>query len=433
MMLTTRRHLSSGLCLLKFILPCRSSVLTRMDRCTKFKIFNVTLIFCVFNFFLYRFFAYPGANPFLLTSKSTQEAVSPGGAGPGTRQGTGLASTFLRSSGGRLTSGQDFGVQNTKGSKDTDKKIIIKDKPEPPRNNSKKPATATASDTTKAKPSTAGPKSADRKVPTTPEPPLSNNLKPPKEKNASRNATDTDKKPSAGEKRNGSLPLCPVLPPDLIGPLATYTDTVSFEKIAESNPLVKPGGRYKPADCVARHRVAIVIPYRNREQHLKILLHNLHPMLQRQQLDYGIFVIEEELPTRFNRAMLMNIGFVEAIKRYDYQCAIFHDVDLIPENDRNVYSCPQMPRHLSAAIDKFQYRLPYAAIYGGVSAMTKEHMRKVNGFSNLFFGWGGEDDDMAARIKAKGLKISRYPMSVARYRMIKHSSKESGNEPNPQR
>ena len=52
----------------------------------------------------------------------------------------------------------------------------------------------------------------------------------------------------------------------------------------------------------------------------------------------------------------MNIGWVEALKRHDYQCAIFHDVDLIPENDKNIYSCPEQPRHMSAAIDKFKYK-----------------------------------------------------------------------------
>ena len=32
----------------------------------------------------------------------------------------------------------------------------------------------------------------------------------------------------------------------------------------------------------------------------------------------------------------MNIGFVELLNQYDYQCFIFDDVDLIP-NDRNVH------------------------------------------------------------------------------------------------
>jgi beta-1,4-galactosyltransferase 1 len=30
----------------------------------------------------------------------------------------------------------------------------------------------------------------------------------------------------------------------------------------------------------------------------------------------------------------MNIGFVEALKMYDFDCFVFHDVDLVPEDDR---------------------------------------------------------------------------------------------------
>ncbi|CAG5124598.1 unnamed protein product [Candidula unifasciata] len=229
-----------------------------------------------------------------------------------------------------------------------------------------------------------------------------------------------------------SKTLCPLVPPGLNGRLAIYMQEYSWEDIAEENPRLLPGGRYKPQDCVARHRVAIIIPYRNRDKHLKILLQNLHPMLARQQLDYGIYVVEQALPGKFNRAMLMNIGYVEAMKRYDYQCAIFHDVDLVPENDWNIYSCPEMPRHMSAAVDKFQYRLPYSDIYGGVSAVSKEQFENINGFSNMFFGWGGEDDDMSYRIKAAGLKITRYPLDIARYKMIKHVH-DTGNEVNPMR
>jgi hypothetical protein len=43
-------------------------------------------------------------------------------------------------------------------------------------------------------------------------------------------------------------------------------------------------------------------------------------------------------------------------------------------------------------------------------------VRLVNGFSNLFWGWGGEDDDMANRLRIKKLFISRYPANIARYR-----------------
>jgi len=58
----------------------------------------------------------------------------------------------------------------------------------------------------------------------------------------------------------------------------------------------------------------------------------------------------------FNKARIMNIAFVEALRQHAFQCFIFHDVDLIPEDDRNMYSCPPQPRHMSVAIDEMGYK-----------------------------------------------------------------------------
>lgn len=93
----------------------------------------------------------------------------------------------------------------------------------------------------------------------------------------------------------------------------------------------------------------------------------------------------------------MNAGFMEAWKMVDASCFIFHDVDLLPEDDRNMYSCPGQPRHLSVAVDTFNYILPYQNLVGGVLNIKGEHFFTVNGYSNLFWGWGGEDDDMSIR------------------------------------
>ncbi|XP_017886453.1 beta-1,4-N-acetylgalactosaminyltransferase bre-4-like isoform X1 [Ceratina calcarata] len=222
------------------------------------------------------------------------------------------------------------------------------------------------------------------------------------------------------------LPRCPLIPPNLVGPLAVSKSPPELSVIEKTFTEVQPGGRGCPTDCVPRHRVAIVIPYRDRPQHLQALLYNLHPMLLRQQIDYQIFIVEQKGSETFNRAMLMNVGYVEALKERTFDCFIFHDVDLLPEDDRNLYTCPEQPRHMSVAVDKFKYRLPYADLFGGVSAMSREHFHLVNGFSNVFWGWGGEDDDMANRIKAHGLHISRYPANVARYKMLTHK-KEKAN------
>ena len=43
------------------------------------------------------------------------------------------------------------------------------------------------------------------------------------------------------------------------------------------------------------------------------------------------------------------------------------------------------------------HRLPYTGILGGVTAMKREQFYKINGYSNKYFGWGGEDDDLSGR------------------------------------
>lgn len=39
-------------------------------------------------------------------------------------------------------------------------------------------------------------------------------------------------------------------------------------------------------------------------------------------------------------------------------------------------------------------RLPYNEFFGGVSGMMVKQFKKINGFPNGFWGWGGEDDDL---------------------------------------
>jgi len=56
---------------------------------------------------------------------------------------------------------------------------------------------------------------------------------------------------------------------------------------------VTPGGEWMPTHCVARYRLAIIIPFRDRDSHLRILLYNLLPILQRQMVHFQIFVVEQ--------------------------------------------------------------------------------------------------------------------------------------------
>ena len=106
------------------------------------------------------------------------------------------------------------------------------------------------------------------------------------------------------------------------------------------------GGKWKPLNCIARHKVAIVIPYKNRLKNLNFFLYHMHPFLQRQELEYQIFVVEQANDQLFNKGVLMNSGFLEIMSlnkngllnkakssefHFKFDCVIFHDVDLLPE------------------------------------------------------------------------------------------------------
>lgn len=274
-----------------------------------------------------------------------------------------------------------------------------------------------------------------------PQPPLRASSKP---SSGGDSSPDADSRPGPGPASNLTSapvpstaarlpPACPEESPLLVGPmLIEFNMPVDLKLVEKQNPEVNMGGHYTPKDCTSPHKVAIIIPFRNRQEHLKYWLYYLHPILQRQQLDYGVYVINQAGESMFNRAKLLNVGFKEALKDYDYNCFVFSDVDLIPMNDHNAYRCFSQPRHISVAMDKFGFSLPYVQYFGGVSALSKEQFLTINGFPNNYWGWGGEDDDIFNRLAFKGMSVSRPNAMIGKCRMIRHS-RDKKNEPNPQR
>ncbi|XP_063365890.1 beta-1,4-N-acetylgalactosaminyltransferase bre-4-like [Cydia amplana] len=204
---------------------------------------------------------------------------------------------------------------------------------------------------------------------------------------------------------------------------------IDLDVVAKKYPVVRKGGLYIPSNVTTTwYKVAIIVPYRDRQKHLATFIKYMHSFLMKQQIEYGIFIIEQAGTRPFNRGQLMNVGFLESQKMGSWECFIFHDVDLLPLDRRNLYQCDKQPRRLAAAVDTLGFELPYG-IFGGVTAMTLEQFKKVNGYSNRYWGWGAEDDDMFHRLRMMGYRITRYNMSVARYTMLSHSKAL----PNPKR
>lgn len=80
------------------------------------------------------------------------------------------------------------------------------------------------------------------------------------------------------------------------------------------------------------------------------------------------------LLSRFNRATLLNIGFLLSRNECDYMA--MHDVDLLPLNDDLKYSYPYRgPLHVSSPELHPLYH--YKTFVGGILIMSRDQFEKV--------------------------------------------------------
>ena len=121
---------------------------------------------------------------------------------------------------------------------------------------------------------------------------------------------------------------------------------------------LKVGGKWSPEKFLDDYveKVAIIVPYRDRLKNLKSFARYMHQFLSDQNIHYGIYLIEPAKNLQFNRALLINIGFLEANKEEEWECFIFHDVDMLPENTQNIYTCDnQQPKQMAISISIYNY------------------------------------------------------------------------------
>lgn len=78
---------------------------------------------------------------------------------------------------------------------------------------------------------------------------------------------------------------------------------------------------------------------------------------------------------RFNRASLINVGFLESGNDTDY--IAMHDVDLLPLNEQLDYSFPEAgPFHVASPELHPLYH--YKTYVGGILLLTKQHYEMVS-------------------------------------------------------
>lgn len=168
-----------------------------------------------------------------------------------------------------------------------------------------------------------------------------------------------------------------------------------------------------------KDKYSIIIPYRDREEHLKVLLPRLHEIFQNE--NYEIIVSEQNNNDNFQIACVENIGFQASTGNI----IILQQVDYYPTDDVSykVINNPILPARKGIFLDKDNqstrnyfdipggYRKWSEEIdpdfYGGVICMKKEHFEAINGLNPLYKGWGNEDEDLRERFKWASIPVTR--------------------------
>jgi len=162
--------------------------------------------------------------------------------------------------------------------------------------------------------------------------------------------------------------------------------------------------------------LAIIIPYRNRWEHLNQFIPIVACMLRSEEQTFGIVVVEQADNKPFNRGKLLNVGVASLTEGFTH--AVLHDVDMLPQ-ESGTYALCEHPTHLAGAAEQFGHRLPYPEYFGGVTLFPLHDFHAVNGFNNDYWGWGCEDDDLLDRCIRNGLPVQR---RGCRFRSLPHTN-----------
>lgn len=166
-------------------------------------------------------------------------------------------------------------------------------------------------------------------------------------------------------------------------------------------------------------KYSIIIPYRNRQSHLEIMLPRLQEFFKGES--YEIIVSEQDDQENFRIACVENVGYLHSkgdiiiLQQVDYYPTedVSYEVDEHPVlparrgiflskdnmTERDYLDIPGGYRKWSSEVD--------SAFYGGVICMTRDHFEKINGLNPLYKGWGNEDEDLRERFVWAGIPVKR--------------------------
>jgi hypothetical protein len=184
------------------------------------------------------------------------------------------------------------------------------------------------------------------------------------------------------------------------------------------------------------HKLCILVPFRDdcprfnraktgeRKRHLQIFVRHMRTFLE--GVDFEFVLIVQSRRGLFNKGTLFNVGARVAEQRNCDYLAL-HDIDHLPTNEVNKYAWPPRPIHLCTNTSDVECCYDFA---GGAVLLQMRHFVAINGFSNMYYGWGGEDADLYYRVVRVYGSFDRLDPQIGHYEVQIHRKDDASTHQN---
>ena len=152
------------------------------------------------------------------------------------------------------------------------------------------------------------------------------------------------------------------------------------------------------------HKLGIIVPYRNRYRQLRYFKEAIRNYLDSSKIEYHLIIVEQDDAKDFNRGKLLNVGFLKA-QEIGCDYVVFHDVDMLPFKVNYNYSDKVLHLANNFVSKEKEFGIHFDTYFGGVTMFPVEIFQHINGYSNKYWGWGFEDDDLFYRCITKGVDM----------------------------
>jgi hypothetical protein len=154
-------------------------------------------------------------------------------------------------------------------------------------------------------------------------------------------------------------------------------------------------------------KLNVIIPIRNRDEDLNNITDRLEEIFNSQGIHAKYYIIEQSEKNKFNKGKICNAAFIESLKDGFSDNYLFNDVDVYPQKTKKNNIIDFKYHQNKKNKNKIRHPYGFSHCLGCLFMVKADTYKKINGFSNKYYGWGGEDHDIQKRAEVLDVDIDR--------------------------